>query len=92
MGKPIVVESSNTLYSIADASGNCVATGSTAISLNFGQNTVFSCQFTADPCANSIYVDQIAKLTGLKLQKWAKGSVDTISVAGTSSTINTCKA
>lgn len=48
------------LFSIADVSGNCLTTGISKIDLLFGQNVIYSC-LSPNPCANSLYIDQLAK-------------------------------
>jgi hypothetical protein len=92
-GKPLVMNNSAnsfSLYQIADSSGNCVNSGSTATSVLFGQNSVYSC-VSSNPCSSTLYIDSIIKQTGLLIQKWASGSTSTVSVGGTSSTANSCK-
>lgn len=98
MGKPITIQNAGsafTLYNIADTSGNCIAAssaggvGSTTTSVLFGQNIAYSC-ISTNPCSSSLYIDSLIKLTGLKIQKWAKGSTDSISVSGTGTSTNSC--
>jgi hypothetical protein len=94
MGKSINVDNSGTpftLFDIADGTGNCLNTGinGTSTPILFGQNVAYSCA-TTTPCTSSLYIDSLAKLTSFKISKWAKGSLDTVLVGGTGSTINTC--
>lgn len=68
VGKSVKMVSSGgvyRLYSLEDASGNCVTTSaaasaSTAVDLLFGQNAIYSC-VSSNPCDSSLYIDQIAK-------------------------------
>lgn len=63
LNKAVKMESSAgtyNLFNIADASGNCVISGVSTVSLLFGQNALYSC-ISSNPCASSLYIDQLPK-------------------------------
>jgi hypothetical protein len=92
LGKPVTFLNSGAnfnLFNIGDSSGNCVASGSTPYSVNFGQNSIQTC-VSASPCGSSLYIDSLIKQISLTINQYASQSASTISVTGTSASFNSC--
>lgn len=70
-------------------SGNCVTSGTTTYTVNFGQNSVQNC-FSSSPCGSSLYIDSIVKQTLLTINQYASQSTSTISISGANSSFNSC--
>lgn len=77
------------LFNIGDASGNCLTSGSTSYSVNFGQNSIQTCA-SSSPCGSSLYIDSLIKLTSLTINQYASQSASKISISGTNSSFNSC--